>query len=410
MSIDKTVQDIMSAAPTESQESASAELVLTRASDIKPERVRWLWKNRIALGKLTVFAGDPTAGKSYATCAVAAALSKGVALPDHDGPQLGPCEVLLQNYEDGDADTIVPRLMRCGADLRNVFVVEGLRYADESLRTFTIRDVAPLERTLDQHPNVKMLVVDPMGAAVPGVNTHKDADVRAALAPLAALAGRRGIAIVLVMHLNKAEALKALYRLGGSIAWMGLPRTALLFAPDGENSQRVCASFKNILGPTPSSLGYRISAEGFEWLGTVDRTAQQLLEPPPPAARAKRRSAAEELILEMLDAGNGQRPASEVIEEAERRGISRATLHRARTKLGLVPTNKQGMGAWVWSLTEDTTSPDTRNVKSSVSSTTDEIFEDAEHVEDFKTSGEDELDSSADWLVFDDDDSSSVPF
>jgi hypothetical protein len=33
-------------------------------SEIKPEPITWLWKNRIAIGKLTIYAGDPGLGKS----------------------------------------------------------------------------------------------------------------------------------------------------------------------------------------------------------------------------------------------------------------------------------------------------------------------------------------------------------
>src|SRR5579872_6894789 len=56
-------------------------LVLTSLADIENEPVSWLWTNRIAVGKLTLFVGDPGMGKSYAATAVGAALTRGRTLP-----------------------------------------------------------------------------------------------------------------------------------------------------------------------------------------------------------------------------------------------------------------------------------------------------------------------------------------
>jgi len=39
--------------------------VLVRVADVAPEAVPWLWPGRIALGKLTLLAGDPGLGKSF---------------------------------------------------------------------------------------------------------------------------------------------------------------------------------------------------------------------------------------------------------------------------------------------------------------------------------------------------------
>ena len=46
--------------------------VLTCLADVAPQPVRWLWPSRIALGKLTVFAGRPDLGKSFITLDIAA--------------------------------------------------------------------------------------------------------------------------------------------------------------------------------------------------------------------------------------------------------------------------------------------------------------------------------------------------
>jgi predicted ATP-dependent serine protease len=46
-------------------------LELVRASEVVAQPVRWLWPGRIALGKVTMLAGDPGVSKSQLTLAIA---------------------------------------------------------------------------------------------------------------------------------------------------------------------------------------------------------------------------------------------------------------------------------------------------------------------------------------------------
>lgn len=46
-------------------------------SEVTPEHVRWLWQDRIALGKLNVLDGDPGTGKSAMTTDLAARVTRG---------------------------------------------------------------------------------------------------------------------------------------------------------------------------------------------------------------------------------------------------------------------------------------------------------------------------------------------
>src|SRR5437762_8521531 len=51
-------------------------------SEVKPEKVNWLWKPRLALGKITMFDGDPGLGKSLIGASLGSAVTKGGKLPD----------------------------------------------------------------------------------------------------------------------------------------------------------------------------------------------------------------------------------------------------------------------------------------------------------------------------------------
>ena len=75
-----------------------------------------------------------------------------------------------------------------------------------------------LEASLDEHPEVRLVVIDPVGSFIGGkIDTGKDNEVRATLGPLMVLARKRRIAVLAVMHLNKTEAAKVIYRVAGSV-------------------------------------------------------------------------------------------------------------------------------------------------------------------------------------------------
>src|SRR5215211_2751581 len=178
-------------------------------SGIDPMPVRWFWRGRIPLGKITVLDGDPGSGKSVLATDLAARLSVGRTFPD--GHECEPAGSILLNAEDDPADTIRPRLDAAGGDPDKVLVLAGERHLNLS------DDVEYIEGAI-REIDAKLVVVDPLMAFFsPGVNTHKDAEVRQALVPVKGLAERTGAAIVLIRHLNKAGGVNPLYRGGGSI-------------------------------------------------------------------------------------------------------------------------------------------------------------------------------------------------
>src|ERR1043166_181412 len=92
-------------------------------------------------------------------------------------------------------------------------------------------------------------------------NTYRDQDVRRALAPLAEMAERTGVAVICIRHLSKTPGGNALYRGGGAIGIIGGPRAGLLVAKDPDDpSLIVLAQPKSNLGPPMPSLTYRIEA------------------------------------------------------------------------------------------------------------------------------------------------------
>ena len=95
---------------------------LVNAASIKPEPVSWLWDGWLARGKLHILAGRPGCGKTTLGLGLAATLTAAGRWPD--GARCHqPGDVVIWSGEDDPADTLVPRLLAAGADLRRVHFV-----------------------------------------------------------------------------------------------------------------------------------------------------------------------------------------------------------------------------------------------------------------------------------------------
>jgi len=278
-----------------------------RLSDVQPEAVEWLWHGRIARGKLTLIDGDPGLGKSLLTLDVSARLTTGAAWPDGQ-----PCpvqgSVLLLGAEDGLADTVRPRLDAAGADVHHVYALPVVGDAGNERQPSIPDDLASIEAHLAA-TGALMLVIDPLMAYLGGdVNSHRDQDVRRALAPLAAMADRLSVAVVVIRHLNKSSGGPAIYRGGGSIGLAGAARIVLAVGTDPEDeTRRVLAPVKaNLSAPSPS-LAYRLvetpGAVRIEWLGASDVTASQLLAVPADEDERSALDAAADFLSERLADG-----------------------------------------------------------------------------------------------------------
>lgn len=183
---------------------AAEHAVTTPLSAIEPEQVEWLWNQRIAVGKLNILAGDPGLGKSFVTLDIAAHVSAEIDFPDG-----APCRrgsVLLITAEDGIADTVRPRLDAQCADVTRVHRLT-IRVGDNE-RQFSLEShLSALREKLRELGDVRLLIIDPLTAYLGDTDPNKDARVRALLTPLAELAEEMRVAILAIMHLNKAAVL-----------------------------------------------------------------------------------------------------------------------------------------------------------------------------------------------------------
>ena len=344
-------------------------LIVRSAAECEARPVRWLWPRRIARGKLTVLAGHPGLGKSQAALAIAAIVTTCGRWPV-SGERAERGAVVILSAEDDPADTIRPRLEAAGGDLGRCYLIEAAQDmgADGKPRRrgFSVVDDLPrLDAQLRRIGDVALIIIDPITAYLGAIDSHRNAEVRAALAPLADLAAQHGAAILAISHLRKSLAGEAVLQVIGSLAFGAAARAVYLVTRDPEDRERrLFLPAKNNIGDDRTGYAYRIEPAtiggGIEtccvaWEPeSVTITANQALAPSDAAGEERqppRRSVAEAWLRDMLAAGPV--PVKELEAEAKAAGHSWSSLRRAGDTIGVISERVGGLGAdgaWHWAL------------------------------------------------------------
>jgi hypothetical protein len=211
-------------------------------------------------GKLITLAGLGAAGKGMFWANMVADLTRGRRTLGLDYEPPAPVEVLLVGCEDGYRDTVIPRLLAAGTDLDRVHILEGVKDEQGKIRPFSLLYLVELENYLAAHPAIALVIIDPITGYIgrAGVKDNHDAEVRTLLEPLAELANRRATTVMCTKHLNKDEAKTLASRVGGSIAYVNVPRACFVVADDPEaEGRRILAPFKwNLNAPRPPAIAW----------------------------------------------------------------------------------------------------------------------------------------------------------
>jgi hypothetical protein len=245
----------------EKKNSEPVGLVTTCLATIQAVPVRWLVPGYLPLGKLVLLAGDGGHGKSTLTLDLAACLTTGRSCFGLPYEPLAPGDVLLISCEDDYGDTVVPRLLSAGADLNRIHKVDGILTSDGKTAPFSLAHFQAIEEELAARPDVRLIVIDPAGAYIgrSGVDDYNDSELRSLLGPLAELAARHSVIILLVKHLVKGATARAVHKVGGSAGYVNTVRAAFVVAPDAEEPERkLFLPLKFNLGPRPQGLAYRM--------------------------------------------------------------------------------------------------------------------------------------------------------
>jgi hypothetical protein len=244
-----------------------------------------------------------------------------------------------------------------GTDVSHVFILEAVQvqHSNGSLseKTFNLEtDIAALEKALRGHPDVRLVVIDPLSAYLGGVDSHSNAEVRGMLAPLVALAAKLGIAVLCVTHLRKSPG-AAIYRAISSIAFAAAARAVWAVAPDPEDGERrLLLAVKQNLSASAGGLAFRIETKDnvpcLTWEpGAIALAANDVLGNVEMQDRSERREAKEWLRDFLTD---GPVAVKKIQAEAKAAGHSWITVRRAKDALPIVPSKSGYQGKWEWKL------------------------------------------------------------
>lgn len=221
---------------------------LIRASEIKTGVVRWLWKDRIPQGEITIIAGREGLGKSLITSWWTAQISRGTLPGVYEGE---PKPVVIAATEDSWKRTIVPRLMAAGADLNMVYQAETVQVDIGTSAPLVLpSDLESLKELMTEIGAV-MLVCDPLSSMVDSrLNENQNQQLRAALEPIKRFAEETRISVIGIAHFTKDRSKDPMDAITGSRAYGAVVRAGICVArdPDAEDGSYVLSQEKNNLG------------------------------------------------------------------------------------------------------------------------------------------------------------------
>lgn len=345
-------------------ETSERSPVVRCLASIEPTEVRWLWPHRIPLGRLTLIVGRPGEGKSFFTMELAAHVSTGSDFPDCSYCPSG--SVLIVSAEDDPADTIRPRLDAAEADVSRVHILSAIQYTapdgKKAERAFTLADMPMLEAALGQLPDCRLVIIDPIGSFLGGdTDAHRDNEVRSVLGPVAELASKFNVAVVMVAHRRKSSGDFADDSVLGSRAFTGIARAVWHLSRDPDDpKRRLLLPGKNNLTAEGDGLAFRLEGQPtgrIVWEnGPVAMTADdaQLAEARSAAAkrkpgpRADARQQAAQWLGEAL--ADGPRTPTELEVDAEKHGHKWRTVQRAAVDLDVVRHRSEFGGGMLWYL------------------------------------------------------------
>ena len=259
--------------------------------NLLPRAIRWVWPDRIALGKLTTIVGPSEVKKSLLANDIATTITTGRTWPDNSSAIVG--NVVLLEAEDAFYDVTLPRLHAAGA----LVTVKPVTSKGPPHKTIVPRiRLATLAATMKQletdgfwqTEDLRVLIINPFNAFLEGQNAHR---MGAALQLLESLAEEKRVAIILISHFNKSIA-----RLVDSMVFgshMLKTKSAVMLAvqldPDDPNCSILTGHKGKLSARKAAGLIYgqttrKVAMEDgsskpqplVEWLGPDERTADQI--------------------------------------------------------------------------------------------------------------------------------------
>lgn len=301
-------------------------------ADIAEEPVDWLWENHFPLGMVSLIVGEQGSGKTYIAMDMIARVSQGTLWPD--GFSKAPLgNAILLSAEDHPRKTLKKRLRVAGADCRRVKLFQGVEELDQNTRDRRIimfdagRNLIALDLLLLANAPCPLVIIDPITAYMGDADQNSNADVRAALGGLVALAARHNTAIVALSHMNKSRGQKVLHRTLGSTAFSAMARCIWQVSrPDRGSNPPAFTWQKSNISPKVDGLHFDVQDDRIVWGEACGKSSDALSQQDLPKRNSDARNDALVWLADHLRDGKLH---SNVRAAGISAGHSRTTMARA---------------------------------------------------------------------------------
>lgn len=328
-------------------------------------RGAWLWPQQIAAGKVTVIVGENGLGKSSIAADLAARVSKGSPWPGQEETSAPWGTALIVCAAEEQFDLMPARLEGAGADFENICTLEAELSPDDSIGNPAMRPRPIIERlalvqaALEQLPDCKLVVIDPLSVYLDGPDGRRGGAVQMVMQGLAKLARRFGVAIVVVAHLTGTASLRAFSQFTATLGPPSAGRSVWGVLPDPDDGDRqLVLSLDGNFGKARETLSVRL-ADGdaapmphVDWSTAAPVSLRELIRASSGFRISERKYFDTEnyvdlRLREVLAAGPVER--SEIKQEIE---ASDEQLYRGAKRLGIVIQKKGYYDGWFWMLPE----------------------------------------------------------
>jgi hypothetical protein len=330
--------------------------ISTRLDRIESRPIPWLWERRVPLGSLSVLYGQPKIGKGAICGWIASMVTRGELPGEFYGD---PSHVGLAWSEDPDASTrLSPYFEISGGNPKLAHAIHPFTITEEYV-------IDRLQGEIEKRDIVFLVIDQLLDFLHPDLADKLGTDaVRQPLALLNQLANDTGVAIMVVLHeSDKARTKKIM----NSTAFTAVPRVILRVG--GRPSLRSDTGFKpesrelrvvssNLPGVTREPLRYETTKitrdiDGKE-VEVIEVIWLDQIEAPSVAAPELNGQGQEEQAAVFLKGflKRGSREVPDIVDRAEKKGLSKSALDRASRRIGVIKT-RTGVGSehvGVWAL------------------------------------------------------------
>jgi hypothetical protein len=317
-----------------------SKLVTQLICEVEPKQIKWLWDNRIPLGMISLVVGLPGQGKSFVSLDIAARLSRGTRWPDGSPCPMG--ETLIFAFEEDVSIATRPRLDAMGADTTKIHVFNCIDAHGVMSDLIDVHyHLTILEKFCKDHPDIKLVVFDPVNSALGQTDQNNQTEVREVMTLLAKFAERTGISIIGISHFAKRSDTSALYKTVGSISFGAVARSVWCVHRDPPNEQnpyppRLFLPVKANYSIEVQGMSFDIVNNAVEWSSdSINTTADDAVRANQKKQQGNNsRHEAIEFIKKSLSDGI-EHWCEEIYEAAEEMGISRQRISNASRDIGV---------------------------------------------------------------------------